>query len=118
MNEIKLLPCPFCGGETGINVVKTNQGQTASIVCEGCSCRKTMIRPQNYEGDIEKEICEAWNTRKPIERIVERLDERIEHHTALVNYEMNMGTIMDVERHKGSIKALDKAIEIVKEVGA
>lgn len=49
-----------------------------------------------------------------LDGIVEQLEERIDHHIRLVNYEMNMGTITDVERNRGAIKATEKAIEIVK----
>ena len=52
-----------------------------------------------------------------LEAVVQQLEERIEHHVKLVNYEMNMGTIVDVERHKEAIKVTEKAIEIVRNGG-
>ena len=55
----KLLPCPFCSSE-----VKWRSG---AIVCDKCNLefRKT----PNAELNIN-----AWNTRKPMERIVEQLE--------------------------------------------
>lgn len=102
----RLRECPCCGGEA------KREGCLDSrwIICTKCGLM-TRIFPT-----IEEAI-EEWNTRKPMDRIVERLEERIDFHTRLVDYEMNMGTIVDVERHKEAIKTTEKAIEIVKEGG-
>ena len=111
-NETKLLSCPFCGGEAvTAEMYNTKLKKLFPIVkCLDCECRTPMT--ETFE-----EAIAVWNTRKPMERILEKLNERIEHHVKLVNYEMNMGTIVDVERHEEAIKATDKAIEIVKEEG-
>ena len=57
MSEIKLLPCPFCGGEA--MECKTK------IICKDCTCT---VYGVNLE--VARKI---WNTRKPMERIIEKL---------------------------------------------
>ena len=59
-NKIKLLPCPFCGGEA--LECKTK------VICSKCTCT---VYGRNI--DIARKL---WNTRKPMERIMERLEER------------------------------------------
>lgn len=76
MSEIKLLPCPFCGGKAEIVTEKSRVGQVGRVECVKCSCKKTVLKAPNYEGDIEKDITDSWNTRKPMERIIERLEEK------------------------------------------
>ena len=102
----KLKKCPFCGGEAELL-----QGVTEIhnyVMCMHCYCKT-----QYY--NTQKIAIQTWNTRKPVEDVVEALKKRIDHHISLVNYEMNLGTIVDVEKHKKAIGVLDKAIEIVKE---
>ena len=65
-----LLRCPFCGGEAKIDKTIAN---TVSVECTVCHASSRMILCT--EGDIEQKAIEAWNTRKPMERIVERLEE-------------------------------------------
>ena len=60
---ILLKSCPFCGGEAEIIINKSNQGQTASIQCTKCSCKKTIIKHSCYNGDIMQDALETWNTR-------------------------------------------------------
>ena len=63
MSEIKLLPCPFCGGEVYFpTITKT------FIVCKSCGFET------EYTEDTEW-LVNTWNTRKPIENIVEQLEE-------------------------------------------
>ena len=123
MKETKLLNCPFCGGEAVVEEhFKQWDGryyEVTHISCRSCWCSSKTISEMECKDRKKRkeEAIKSWNTRKPMERILEKLNERIEHHVKLVNYEMNMGTIVDVERHEEAIKATDKAIEIVKEEG-
>ena len=61
MNNIKLKPCPFCGGKN-IDVFKYTpyNGQYSPekhrAVCLGCGC--TITR------NTVEEVTEIWNTRK------------------------------------------------------
>lgn len=62
----KLLPCPFCGGEAEISLYLGNYG----VACTECM---GAIFPAR--GMTKGEAIKAWNTRKPMERILERLEE-------------------------------------------
>ena len=64
-----LLRCPFCGGEAKIDKTIAN---TVSVECTVCHASSRMILCT--EGDIEQKAIEAWNTRKPLQNIVERLE--------------------------------------------
>lgn len=75
MSDKKLLKkCPFCGGEARIQKKLVQREDVVALeygfFCEQCGCTKA--------GYLTRErAIEKWNTRKPMERIVERLEERI-----------------------------------------
>ncbi len=83
MSDTRLLPCPFCGGEAmlvyyheELGLVHVDSEEeleddsiSAFVHCFECS---TEVFP--YEAEKPKEVIEAWNTRKPIDRIVEELE--------------------------------------------
>lgn len=85
MSEIKLLPCPFCGGEARMLYIHEELGEccvdsaeeledetiSAFIHCYGCS---TEVFPR--EAEKPKDVIEAWNTRNPIDDMVEQLEKR------------------------------------------
>ena len=93
-NKIKLLPCPFCGGEFQINV----GGMIYIPKCKKCGCTLAGCR-------TEEEAIEEVNTRKPMERIIERLEGIVVQRVAWFGKkdEICIG--------------VDKAIEMVKEEG-
>lgn len=103
MSEIKR--CPFCGGEATLTnkLSKDEYGQRLwNVCCFGCANRTSSY--------WDKEIAiEAWNTRKPLERVIERLEDiklcRVEQ--CHEDYELEVMT----ERN------FDDAIEIVKRGG-
>ena len=102
MSEIKLSPCPFCGAEAHIETHKFYEektkdftSKTYGVICDNCH---TSGR-QFYES--EAEAIEAWNIRKPMDKIVERLKEE----SKFVLYEMNEPSIY---------AGVERAIEIVK----
>ena len=70
MSEIKLLPCPFCGGEVEMAVDSVDAYSNAyTFCCDNCYMYTA------YQFSNEKEAIEYWNTRKPMERILTRLEE-------------------------------------------
>lgn len=95
-NETKLLPCPFCGGEAykKISFPVDRDGLEMNMFRVGCEPCEIEF---SYLWDEEKAI-EAWNTRKPIDRIVERLEE------------LKASATWDIKQ-----MILKDAIEIVKE---
>ena len=71
MSEIKLKSCPFCGSEKILYISEKDYFgiKNVSISCLECHISQT--------GDCEtkEEAIEKWNTRKPMDEIVERLEE-------------------------------------------
>lgn len=60
MSEVRLLPCPFCGGEAEMLNYSENEYLVTCTECSGMveKWRKT-----------EAEAIEQWNKRKPIDDI-------------------------------------------------
>lgn len=69
MSEIKLLPCPFCGGEAYL--YEDKKCDIYSVGCKNC-CD---IEPITRVCESKEEAIKLWNTRKPMQDIVERLEE-------------------------------------------
>ena len=105
MSELK--KCPFCGGEAKIDKTIAN---TVSVECTVCHASSRMILCT--EGDIEQKAIEAWNTRKPMQNIVERLEHFNEGIFYCANVRANEKTLA-----YGYSQLIYKAIEIVKEEG-
>ena len=70
MSKTKLRECPFCGGEA--KYISFTQGL---FVQRFVTCTKCGIETRRNYLNGAKAI-EAWNTRKPIDDIVERLEEK------------------------------------------
>ena len=101
MSEIKLLPCPFCGGEARVRDC-TREEQTTIVngqMHKMCGCKDYCVEMFGY---TEEEAIKKWNTRKPMERIIERLKE----NSNFLLHEMG-----DSKMYAGN----ESAIEIVKE---
>ena len=90
MESNKLLPCPFCGGEVG--------WKNGSITCDRCDLKFRYFST----GLTEK----RWNTRKPMERIVEQLEEERKYSFEYFRED-------EVQFRKG----LREAIRIIKKAG-
>lgn len=109
----KLLSCPFCGGEAIYyrTPVKSNGGWCDSVVvkCKQCEARTARILydARKHPNDEEyTEAAKAWNTRKPLEQIVERLGELQDDYCDRYCHIGIPSLFQD---------AWDEAIEIVKE---
>lgn len=101
----QLAKCPLCGGEAKIDKTITN---TVSVECTVCHASSRIILCT--EGDIEQKAIEAWNTRKPIENMLERLEEQAEECRKYWQE-------FDDEDSFGGMNAYCDAVEIVKEEG-
>ena len=70
MSDTKLRCCPFCGGEA-IKVAFSwaNISDESTIDCTICGARTKVLKTE--------EAIKQWNTRKPIDRIVDDMQEQI-----------------------------------------
>ncbi len=96
MSEIKLKPCPFCGGE-----IKLDEDDFYMFCCNTCGAGITFaheLEDGTAEDCTKEESIERWNTRKPVERIVEQLESEIVGKTTAEEFD----------------NGIKKAIEIVK----
>ena len=84
MSEIKLLPCPFCGGEaytyTATSVTNGEKTKVWQVHCKDCR----LNYPLNIKCLTEEEAIKQWNTRKPMERIIERIENARQKYQRLV----------------------------------
>ena len=101
MQNDKLLPCPFCGGEAKVEEhkfwneeTKRFEVGTYGVMCRVCNCRTDRFYA------FEEGAIAIWNTRKPMERIVEQLEESLQ----------GAKDSKDLSKHS----AYRQAIEIVK----
>lgn len=73
----ELKPCPFCGGVAKLygssKITGTGFKHYQIVVClnDDCGCRTGFC-------ETVADAIEKWNTRKPIEKIVEELEEKVE----------------------------------------
>lgn len=108
MSEIKLLPCPFCGGEAKVKVSWRNEDTYVE-------CRNCYSRTDGF--GLEECAIEQWNTRKPIDRIVAELEEEKHIHTKMYRLSEYREYPEIKTRHEVIMHNLDKAIEIVRKGG-
>jgi Lar family restriction alleviation protein len=101
----ELLPCPFCGNENIQWWETDSETNRFQIVCMRCFNGTDECR-------TEKIAIEKWNTRKPMERIVEQLEEEIDPYYFLEpSWETRE---VRTNKHKGFCDGICKAIKIVK----
>ena len=100
MKELK--KCPFCGGEA---VVEMDESWYWYWEAHCVNCSVTLGYFETRE-----EAIKVWNTRKPMERIVETLEETRSREIRFCPPRANNKTVM-----LGQNIGLDRAIEIVKE---
>ena len=101
MSEIKLPPCPFCG------TILTNEKPSKLYVHEKTGCI------MDLRGFTEDQL-EAWNTRKPMERIVKRLEEMKMRYFLTIG---NTGSANLDSVYEEVANCIDRTIEIIKEGG-
>lgn len=118
----ELKQCPFCGGEAEFyrTPVKSNGGWCDSVVvrCKECEARTNRILydASKHENDSEyDEAAAAWNQRKPMERILKRLEEYRDDFMNDIYEELREDT--DNLRANRIIDRFDEAIAIVMEEG-
>lgn len=108
MSELKR--CPFCGGEAvTAEAYNIKLKKFLPIVkCFDCGCKTPMA--ETFE-----EAIDAWNTRKPMERILDRLEECKETHDRRLLSKKETASFKIKELQFSG--CYQNAIEIVKEEG-
>lgn len=109
-NETKLLSCPFCGGE---HIIESCNEFVPCLKCLGCGSIMTVS--MDFKGNYKKELIKKWNTRKPMERILERLEECKETHDRRLLSKKETASFKIKELQFSG--CYQNAIEIVKEEG-
>ena len=71
----RLRECPFCGGEVYVSREDCygNIDDNYLVHCDECGLQFGFIN----QFESEEEAIKAWNTRKPMDRIVEQLEEEV-----------------------------------------
>lgn len=103
-NETKLLNCPFCKEELEI----VGKGHYFAHKTNGC-----ILQHLCFEIGDEESI-KAWNTRKPMERIIDYLEEFMEKQYDSYNNAKRTGNIRQMDYSDGCAEGLIEAIEIAK----
>ena len=107
MTDKRLLPCPFCGGEVEFHPQEhhmENFWNKNTIHCPTCGFL--------MEETSRLQLFKKWNTRKPMERIAERLEERAD--CLLKDFVLANKAIEVKQKSMCRIEELRGAIEIVK----
>ena len=109
-SDKRLLPCPFCGGEAKL-MASAFLSHDAFVMCKSCGA-KTLIHSSASRDDAKMNAIKAWNTRKPVDDVVEALEEHIRFcelcHEEFKNASMSLTYEIQINSYKN-------AIEIVKE---
>lgn len=97
---VVLKKCPFCGWEVDVK----EQTRFCNDKMYYVECRNNLCAtmPSTEFCSSEEEAIKSWNTRTPLERVVERLEKE----------KSNLTTWAEDEAYK---LAINKAIEIIKE---
>ena len=91
----KLKPCPFCGGKA---IFTSDFSESYNyVMCKDCYCRTQVFATKTTPIKI-------WNTRKPMDKIVEELEE--ENITAA-----DAACIFDGDFVNGVVKGIKEGIE-------
>ena len=109
MNKLKR--CPFCGGEAELIKRKSNFPYIHGVWCIGCNCRTSFEKSEEIA--IEK-----WNNRKPVDDVLEHLEElkMAEYDDSDEEPEFaDAEELFDEGESSGKFKAYGNAIKIIKE---
>lgn len=109
MNK-ELKPCPFCGWDA---IVLQNDEGYYYVGCKNAECRGYVFYSYVYYSTQERAI-EAWNTRKPMDKVVEQLEENKILCGEIATEAIEMNDLHLQVGARSQIVAFEEAIEIVK----
>ena len=110
MSETKLLNCPFCGGEA--ELLKGLCELDNYVMCLECRSKTKLY-------NTKESAITAWNARKPMERILERLEVLAIKYMSISEKAAELGKAYEKHMILNGAKgmAFEDTIEIVKEGG-
>ena len=88
MSDERLLKCPFCGGEAEFHRSLSVIGDIVTVRCKTCKAKTAGILFDARKHSNDEEYDEAaalWNTRKPVDDVLERLEEMRSKPTELMH---------------------------------
>lgn len=111
MREVKLKPCPFCGG-------KANKRIEFPLDADGLEVNMYIVGCNNCDVEFtclwdEEIVVNAWNTRKPMDDIIHNLEHHKSYNQMMLKKFPKMGTIENAI-YKTQRDTYENAIEIVK----
>lgn len=118
-HEIKI--CPFCGGKLEFydHTYTNKHGKEIRqmyFMHDETECILNEVgMPFTLGVGNSVEYLEMWNTRKPMDRIVESLEEAMERQWGYYNKAKAEGNIRQMDYSDGCAEGLTTAIEIVEE---
>lgn len=77
----RIKPCPFCGRDDRKVGIRRMGNKGYRVVCGACGgCGPYVAIKEWHENKMiaQGQAIKGWNTRKPMERIVEQLEEKAE----------------------------------------
>lgn len=129
MSDVKLLPCPFCN--VGVIYETSREDYIGTIIpqlfCDSCKMIFEVENDSPYLNDkkteeyLKEKLYKQFNTRKSVQDIVDRLEQRTEYFKDCYKYgteteeleERSYSTMMIYE----VASLVEDMIDIVKEVG-
>lgn len=103
MKQVSLKPCPFCGGKPVL--LKHNDEDYYKVFCECCGARQW-----TFANRTDRDAIKNWNTRKPMDNILEKLEEK-------KNESLQLWKQYQLKDDAGKMFAFDESIKIARKGG-
>lgn len=112
MSDERLLPCPFCGGEA--EIIEEGFLAEPDYFMIRCKDKNCTMRPKTDFYKDKSKVISFWNTRKPIEKIIDRLEQQKQQYKRRSE---ETAHVLQGEHFFGKMCSYDHAIDIVKAGG-